>query len=90
MTRRGYFLRLALSFAIDLFDLTFGRIPVFGSVTEGLGAGLLFFIWGPVGLTYLWEVADLTDQLDGFVPTATLIGLYVGWRNGLLRGTPPR
>jgi hypothetical protein len=89
MTRTGYFSRLALSVAIDVFDFTFGRLPVFGSVTEGLGAGVLFVLWGPAGLLNLLELADITEQVDGFIPTATLIGLYVGWRNGMLTGKLP-
>jgi hypothetical protein len=83
MTRRGYFLRLALSVVIDLFDLTLGRIPIFGSVTEGVGTIVLFALWGPAGLVNLWELVDLTDQADSFIPTATLIALYVGWREGM-------
>jgi len=75
MTRTGFFMRLAFSIVIDLFDLTLGRLPVFGTVTEGVGALVLVMLWGPVGLLSLWEVADLTDQLDSFVPTATLIAL---------------
>lgn len=86
MTRRGYFIRLAISLAIDLFDTLLGRLPIFGTVTEGVGSVVLYFLWGPVGLAYLWELADITDQIDGFIPTATLIGLYVGWRNGMLTG----
>lgn len=93
MTRRGYFLRLALSVVIDLFDLTLGRIPIFGSVTEGVGTIVLVAIWGPVGLIYLWELVDLTDQADSFIPTATLVALYVGWREGMFgkaSGVPAR
>jgi len=83
MTRRGYFLRLALSVLIDLFDLTLGRIPVFGSVTEGVGTIVLVGLWGPAGLVNLWELADFTDQADSFIPTATLVALYVGWKEGM-------
>jgi hypothetical protein len=54
MTRRGYFLRLAFSIVIDLFDFTLGRIPIFGSVTEGVGTVVLFAVWGPAGLVNLW------------------------------------
>lgn len=86
MTRRGYFLRLAVSIVIDLFDTLLGRVPIFGSVTEGVGTIVLFSLWGPPGLAYLLELGDVTDQIDGFVPMATLIGLYVGWRNGMLFG----
>ncbi len=83
MTRSGYFIRLALSVVIDLFDLTLGRIPVFGTVTEGVGTIVLVGLWGPAGLVNLWELVDFTDQADSFVPTATLVALYVGWKNGM-------
>jgi hypothetical protein len=86
MTRTGYFLRLAFSVVIDLFDLTLGRVPIFGSVTEGVGTVVLMAMWGPVGLVNLAELLDFTDQVDGFIPTATLIALYVGWRQGHLTG----
>lgn len=84
MTRKGFYIRLAISAAIDILDFTFGRIPIFGSIGEGAGALLLTAIWGPAGLLYLGELADFTDQIDGFLPTATLIGLYVGWREGVI------
>ncbi len=86
MTRTGYFLRLAFSVVIDLADFTLGRIPIFGSVAEGAGTIVLLALWGPVGLANLWELADFTEQADAFVPTATLIALYVGWRQGFLTG----
>ncbi|MBY0563954.1 MAG: hypothetical protein K2P58_07185 [Hyphomonadaceae bacterium] len=86
MTRTGYFLRLAFSVAIDLVDFTLGRIPVFGTVNEGVGTAVLFMMWGPMGLANLWELADFTEQADGFIPTATLIALFVGWREGHLFG----
>lgn len=91
MTRNGYFLRLAFSVVIDLLDLTLGRIPVFGTVTEGVGTVVLLGLWGPAGLVNLWELVDFTEQADAFVPTATLIALYVGWRQGFLTRTnsPP-
>jgi hypothetical protein len=83
MTRRGYFLRLGLSVAIDIADFTLGRIPIFGTVTDGVGTVVLLALWGPAGLAYLWELADFTEQADAFVPTATLIALVVGWRQGM-------
>ncbi len=90
MTRRGYWIRFAVSLAIDLLDMTFGRIPLFGSLGEGVGSLVLMALWGPAGLLYLGELADVTDQVDGFIPTATLIALIVGWRQGhiLRRRTP--
>jgi len=85
MTRSGFYWRLALSIVIDLFDFTLGRIPIFGSVTEGVGSVVLLALWGPAGLAYLLELVDFSDQADGFIPTATLIALFVGWREGMFR-----
>lgn len=89
MTRRGYFLRLAFSVVIDLFDFTLGRLPIFGSVTEGVSTLALVAMWGPAGLVYLWELVDFSDQADAFIPTATLVALFVGWREGFLSGKTP-
>lgn len=84
MTRRGYFLRLAFSVLIDVFDFTLGRIPIFGSVTEGVGTVVLYCMWGPAGLVNLLELFDFTEQADAFIPTATLVAIYVGWKEGHL------
>lgn len=86
MTRTGYFLRLAISIAIDLADFTIGRVPVVGSVGEGLGTVVLVGLWGWPGLAYVGELADVTEQFDGFLPLATLIALYVGVKEGHLFG----
>jgi len=83
MTRSGFYWRLALSIIIDIADFTFGRIPIFGTVTDGIGTVVLFALWGPAGLVNAWELIDVTDQADGFIPTATLIALFVGWRQGV-------
>jgi hypothetical protein len=89
MTRRGYFLRLAFSIVIDLFDFTLGRIPIFGAVTEGVGTVALMALWGPAGLVNILELFDFTEQVDAFIPTATLVALFVGWREGFLFGRKP-
>ena len=86
MTRNGYLLRLAASVVIDLLDFTIGRLLIPVPWEEGVGAAALFLLWGPAGLAYLWELADMTEQFDAFIPTATLIGLYVGWREGFILG----
>lgn len=88
MTRRGYFIRLAFSIVIDIFDFTLGRLPIFGSVTEGVGSIVLFAMWGPAGLVNLLELFDVTEQFDAFIPTATLVALYVGWREGMFGRRP--
>jgi hypothetical protein len=83
MTRSGYFLRLAFSVVIDLFDFTLGRFPGFGTVTDGVGAAVMFAMWGPIGLVNILEVIDVTEVADGFIPTSTLVALYVGWKEGM-------
>jgi hypothetical protein len=89
MTRTGYFLRLGLSILIDLGDFTFGRIPILGTAENGVSGIAVTAIWGRVGLFYFLELLDLTDQINALIPSATLIGLYVGWREGHL-GAPKR
>jgi hypothetical protein len=92
MTRTGFLWRLAASVAIDLADFTLGRALFALPWEEGVGAVVMGLLWGPLGLLYIAELADFTEQLDAFVPAATLIGLFVGWREGLLFGPrkPPR
>jgi len=68
---------LAISLVFDIADFTIGRIPGFGTLFDIGGAFIGYKLWGPLGLAQLWEVADVTDQIDGFVPTLTLLGLYV-------------
>ena len=58
MTRRSFYWRLALSVVIVLFDFTLGRLPIFGTVTEGVGTVVLLALWGPAGLIDLWEMAE--------------------------------
>lgn len=89
MTRTGYFIRLAISIVIDLADFTIGRAPVAGSVGEGLSTVVLVGLWGWPGLAYVAELAEVTEQIDGFLPLATLIALYVGVKEGHLFGKTP-
>jgi hypothetical protein len=84
MTQTGFFWRLAVSVAIDLADLTVGRLMPLIPWEEGVGAASMTVLWGPMGLLYAAELIDFTEQLDAFIPMATLIALLVGWRNGFL------
>lgn len=71
-----YWLKIAFCIGCDLFDMTIGRlllgVSLFSDVVSAL---VMFLLWGPVGLFAIWEAADITEQLDGFVPTNTLIAL---------------
>ena len=76
-TRRGWvpYAKLAVALVLDLADAVIGRVIGFGTGFDMvlLAAGLLMFGWK--GLFQLWEVAELSDQIDGFVPTLTLLAL---------------
>lgn len=60
----------------DLFDCTFGRalfvVPFSGEI---IGCVLATAMFGWKGLWYGLEGIDPTEQLDGFIPTATIIAL---------------
>lgn len=67
--------KLCLSLIYDAVDFFIGRIPVFGTIFDILGGFLGLWLWGiPGGLQFL-EVIDITDQIDGFIPTMTLAGI---------------
>lgn len=67
--------KLAIAVLLDVLDFTLGRILGAGTVIDIIFAGIAFVLWGPIGLLALWEAIDVTDQIDGFVPTMTLIAL---------------
>ncbi len=72
ITLAGKFL---FSLAYDGADFFIGRIPGFGTIFDILGGFIGLWLWGfPGGLQFL-EVIDITDQLDGFIPTMTLAGI---------------
>ncbi|MBU6372268.1 MAG: hypothetical protein KJS97_06015 [Alphaproteobacteria bacterium] len=88
MTRTGFFVRLGLSLVLDLLDFTVGRALFAVPWEEGAGAAIATMMWGPAGILYLLELIDVTEQVDAFIPVATLIGLWVGWRRGFLFARP--
>jgi len=69
-------LKFLLCAGFDLWDFSLGRGLLGVSLaTEALNAAVLVGIWGPLGLLALWEVADVTEQFDAFVPTNLLVAL---------------
>ena len=67
--------KFMISIAFDIADFFIGRIPIFGTVFDLVGGFLGLWLWGvPGGLQFL-EILDVTDQLDGFIPTMTLAGM---------------
>ena len=71
-----WFLKLAVCVAYDLFDMTIGRIMFFTPfVGEIIGCCLCCTMFGMGGVLYGLEALDPTEQIDGFIPTATIIAL---------------
>ncbi len=66
--------KFGICIAFDLIDMTVGRVLLGISLfSEGFTALVMFALWGPLGLLAAWETVDVSEQLDGFVPTNTLI-----------------
>jgi hypothetical protein len=72
----SWWIKFAIAVMVDLVDFTIGRflfvIP-FGGEIVGTAIGVALFGWK--GLFYLLEAIDPTEQIDGFIPTCTLIAL---------------
>lgn len=67
--------KLVIAVILDVLDFTLGRLPGFEIVVDiALGVAAVA-MWGWAGLFAFWEIADPTGQIDGFVPTMTLIAL---------------
>lgn len=68
--------KLALCIAYDLFDMTFGRllfvVPFAGEI---VGIAFCCALFGKSGVWAALEMLDITEQLDGFIPIATIIAL---------------
>jgi len=69
-------LKFAISIAFDAADFFIGRIPVWGTLFDIFGGFIGLAIWGVPGGLQFFEVIDFTDQIDGFIPTLTLAGIF--------------
>lgn len=69
-------LKFMLCVLYDFLDMTVGRvlfpIPFLGEI---VGCALCAAMFGKSGLFYGLEGLDPTEQIDGFIPTATIIAL---------------
>ncbi|MEQ1845945.1 MAG: hypothetical protein ABL983_10285 [Nitrospira sp.] len=68
--------KLLICLTYDILDMTVGRllipVPFLGEV---IGCAIFTPMFGKAGLLYGLEALDMTEQIDGFIPTATLIAL---------------
>ena len=67
--------KLVVAIVLDVLDFTVGRVPGFEMVFDAIMGVTAVILWGWPGLFAFWEIADPTGQVDGFVPTMTLIAL---------------
>lgn len=68
-------LKLGVCLFLDFLDFTIGRLMGFGIIFD-LGCALIAAaLWGKRGWWCLLEVLDITEQIDGFVPSCTLVAL---------------
>lgn len=67
--------KLVIAVIFDVLDFTIGRIPGFEIFFDVACGVVAVGLWGWPGLFAFLEIADPTGQIDGFVPTMTLIAL---------------
>ena len=69
-------LKLIVCIVYDFLDFTVGRVlfpaPFLGEI---VGCGLCCMMFGKEGLYYALEAIDITEQIDGFIPAATIIAI---------------
>ena len=73
--------RFLIAIIWDILDLTIGRVPIFGSFFDFCGGVLAIILWGYEGILAFWELMDVTDQVDSFFPTTTIIGIIYWLRS---------
>ena len=72
----AWWLKLFVAMAYDALDFTFGRLLfVMPFASEVVGTILCCAMFGWNGLWYLLECLDPTEEIDAYIPTATLIAL---------------
>ena len=72
----GNYTKLGFALLIDLFDFTIGRLLFFiPGLGELIGVAFTCLLWGHAGFFYALELLDPTEQIDGFIPMATIISM---------------
>ena len=69
------YLKIVFSIIWDILDFTIFRLPAFGTFADFLSGFIAIGLYGSTGVIAFWEVIDVTDQADAFIPTLTIIGL---------------
>lgn len=72
---KGWLWRLGLALFLDILDFTLGRIPILGTIFDGVLGIIGIMLWGKTGAFQFLEIFDFTDQIDAEIPTLFLSGL---------------
>ena len=67
--------KLGICIGMDVLDFTVGRMLGFGIFFDLGCAMIATALWGKRGWWALLEGVDITEQIDGFIPTCTIIAL---------------
>lgn len=59
----------------DALDATLFRIPGIGTLSDIISIPVAILLWGTPGIIAMWEVFEITDQIDAEIPTMTAIGV---------------
>jgi hypothetical protein len=73
MISAKWFFKIFISVIFDILD--FFMPPAIGTVYDAVGGFLGIILWGPLGAAQFGELIDITDRIDAFIPTLTIIGL---------------
>ncbi|MBI1392388.1 MAG: hypothetical protein GC152_06555 [Alphaproteobacteria bacterium] len=66
---------LTICVAVDLADFLIGWVFGLSLLADILQTVVAVWLFGPLGLVALWELATPIDQVDGFVPTLTILAV---------------
>ena len=72
----NYKQKLVIGIIFDIVDNFIGRLPIFGTLFDIFGTMLSYHLWGGRGWFAGLEIVDISDQIDGFIPSLTIIGLF--------------
>jgi len=67
------FAKFTIAGIVDAID--FFMPPVIGSLYDVFATYISIKLWGKAGYFALWEILDLTDRADAFIPTIVATGI---------------
>jgi len=67
--------KLAIAVVIDVLDFTIMRIPGLDTIFDIVTLPILFALIGPMAVFQVFEIMEITGQVDAQIPTATIIVL---------------